>query len=158
MRATDASQQAVAFAKANVDDGLLYARAFRKAGLVDIAYIQYPFRANELDGVLLVNGDPAIINVDGEKFASQSNFSEDPTYAALAKKHRQISIWPGDRYHTNKPLVKDVRSGEQLFVVEYILRDGCHACAQIGTASLNFTFDKHGRFIGVQSRPAVSSH
>src|ERR1700722_19135742 len=139
MRATGASQQAVAFAKANADNGLLYARAFRKVGPVDIAYIQYPFRANELDGVLFVNGDPAIINVDGEKFASQSNFSKDPTYAALAKKHPQISIW-------------------QLFVVEYILRDGCHACAQIGAASLNFTFDQQGRFTGVQSRPAVSSH
>jgi hypothetical protein len=156
MRATGASQQAVAFAKASVDNGLLYARAFRKAGPVDIAYIQYPFRANELDGVLFVNGDPAIINVDGEKFTSQSNFSQDPTYAALAKKHPQVSIWPGDRYHTNKPLVKDLGSGEQLFVVEYILRDGCHACAQIGAASLNFIFDKQGRFTGVQSPPAVS--
>jgi hypothetical protein len=158
MRAAGASQQALAFAKANVDNGLLYARAFRKSGPVDIAYIQYPFRANELDGVLFVNRDPTIINVDDEEFASQSNFSKDPTYAALAKKHPQISIWPGDRFHTKKPLVKDLGSGQQLFVVEYILRDGCHACAQIGTASLNFTFDKQGRFTGVQSRPAVSSH
>jgi hypothetical protein len=157
MRAAGASQQAVAFAKANIDNGLFYARAFRNAGPVDIAYIQYPFRANELDGVLFVNGDPAIINVDGEKFASQSNFSQDPTYAALAKKHPQISIWPGDRYHTNKPLVEDLGSGGQLFVVEYILRDGCHACAQIGAASLSFTFDRQGRFNGIQSRPAVSS-
>src|ERR1700722_3607944 len=157
MRAAGASEQALAFTKANADNGLLYARAFRNVGPVDIAYIQYPFRANELDGVLLVNGDPSIINVDAEKFASQSGFTKDPTYAALAKKHPQISIWPGDRYHTNKPLVKDVGSGGQLFVVEYILRDGCHACAQIGTASLSFSFDKQGRFTGVQSRPAVSN-
>ena len=101
MRAAGASQQAVAFAKANADNGLFYARAFRKVGTVDLAYIQYPFGANELDGVLFVNGDPAIIDVDSEKFASQSNFSKDPTYAALAKKHPQISIWPGDRYHAN---------------------------------------------------------
>lgn len=158
MRAAGASQQAVAFAKANADNGLFYARAFRKVGTVDIAYIQYPFRANELDGVLFVNGDPAIIDVDSEKFASQSNFSKDPTYAALAKKHPQISIWPADRYHTNKPLAKDLGSGQQLFVVEYILRDGCHACAQIGAASLNFTFDQQGRFTGVPAQPAVSGH
>jgi hypothetical protein len=158
MRAAGASQQAVAFAKAIVDNGLFYARAFRKGGPVDIAYIQYPFRANELDGVLFVNGDPAIIDVDSEKFASQSNFSKDPIYAALAKKHPQISIWPGDRYHTNKPLEKGLGSGQELFVVEYILRDGCHACAQIGTVSLNFTFDKQGRFTGIQAPPAVSIH
>jgi hypothetical protein len=137
---------------------LFYARAFRKVGTVAIAYIQYPFRANELDGMLFVNGDPAIIVVDSEKFASQSNFSKDPTYAALAKKHPQISIWPGDRYHTNKPLVKDLGCGQQLFVVEYILRDGCHACAQIGAASLNFPFDQQGRFTGVPAQPAVSRH
>jgi hypothetical protein len=158
MRAAGASQQAVAFAKANAENGLFYVRAFRRAGPADIAYIQYPFRANELDGVLFVNGDPAVIDVDSEKFVSQSNFSKDPTYAALAKKHPQISIWPGDRYHTNKPLVKDLGSGEQLFVVEYILRDGCHACAQIGTASLNFIFDKQGRFSGIQAPPAISIH
>jgi hypothetical protein len=124
---------------ADADNGLFYARAFRKVGTVDIAYIQYRFGANELDGVLFVNGDPAIIDVDSEKFASQSNFSKDPTYAALAKKHPPISIW-------------------QLFVVEYILRDGCHACAQIGAASLNFTFDQQGRFTGVAAQPAVSRH
>jgi hypothetical protein len=158
MRAAGASQQAVAFAKANSDNGLFYARAFRKVGLVDIVYIQYPFRANELEGVLFVNGDPAMVDVDSQKFVSQSNFSKDPTYAALAKKHPQVSIWPGDRYHTNKPLVKDLGSGQQLFVVEYILRDGCHACAQIGTASLNFTFDQQGRFTGIPAQPPVSNH
>jgi hypothetical protein len=158
MRAANASQQAVAFAKANLENGLFYARAFRKVGTVDIVYIQYPFRANELDGVLLVNGDPAIIDVDNERFVSQTNFSTDTIYEALAKKHPQISIWPGDRFHTNKPLVKGLRSGQQLFVVEYILRDGCHACAQIGTASLNFAFDKQGRFAGIQGPPAVSIH
>ena len=108
--------------------------------------------------MLFVNGYPAIIDVDSEKFASPSNFSKDPTYAALVKKHPQISIWPSDRYRSNKPLVKDLGSGQQLFVVEYILRDGCHACAQIGAASLNFTFDQQGRFTGIQPQPMVSSH
>jgi hypothetical protein len=97
MRAAGASQQAVAFAKANADNSLFYARALRKFGPVDIVYIQYPFRASELDGVLFANGDPAMIDVDSEMLASQNNFSKDPTYAALAKKHPQISVWPGDR-------------------------------------------------------------
>jgi hypothetical protein len=96
--------------------------------------------------------------VDNGRFVSQTNFSTDTIYEALATKHPHISIWPGDRFHTNKPLVKGLRSGQQLFVVEYILRDGCHACAQIGTASLNFAFDKQGRFAGIQGPPAVSIH
>lgn len=157
MQSANASPQAVAFAKSFAGNGLAYVRAFRKVGLVDIAYIEYAFRANELEGILLVNGDPSIIDVDSEKFASRENFSKNPTYAALAKKYPQISTWPGDRYHTSEPLVEHLESGRESFVVGYILRDGCHACAQIGTASLTFAFDEHGKFSGVQAGPTVPS-
>jgi hypothetical protein len=150
MKAADASPQAVAFAKANSDKGLIFVRAFRKVGVVDIAFVEYPFRANELEGVLLVNGDPSIIDVDSQKFVTRENFSTNPSYATQASKHPQISIWPGDRYHTDKPIVKTLGSGQQSFVVDYILRNGCHACAKIGTVSLTFTFDQQGRFGGTQ--------
>jgi hypothetical protein len=158
MRSAGASPQAIAFAESFVGDGLAYVRAFRKVGLVDIAYIEHAFRANELEGVLLVNGEPSIIDVDSEKFASQENFSKNPTYAALANKYPHISVWPGDRYHTSEPLVKYIESGGgESFVVGYILRDGCHACAQIGTVSLTFAFDEHGKFSGLQAGPTVPS-
>jgi hypothetical protein len=157
MRAAGASLQAVEFAKSNSDKGLIFVRAFRKAGVVDIAYIDYPFRANELDGVLLVNGDPSIIDVDSQKFVARENFSKNPTYSALAKKYPEISMWPGDRFHTNNPLVQHSESGQQLFEVDYIFRDGCHACAQIGTVRLIFAFGKDGKFNGVQSGQSVSS-
>lgn len=155
MQSAGASPQAIAFTKSIAGSGLARVRAFRKADLVDIAYIEYAFRANELDGVLLVNGDPSIIDVDSGEFASQANFSKDPTYAALAKKYPHVSIWPGDRYHTTKPTIRHLASGGQSFVVDYVLRDGCHACAQIGTASLTFGFDEHGRFSGVQAGSTV---
>ncbi|HXO05762.1 MAG TPA: hypothetical protein VN884_09050 [Candidatus Sulfotelmatobacter sp.] len=157
MQSAGASGEAQAFTKSFAGHGLAYVRDFRKAGLVDVAYIAYAFRANELDGVLLVNGDPSIIDVDSGEFASQGNFLKDPTYATLAKKHPHISIWPADRYHTTKPTVSHLESGGQSFVVDYVLRDGCHACAQIGAVGLAFTFDEHGRFKGVQARPAVPS-
>jgi hypothetical protein len=155
MQQGGASPQAVAFAKSFAGNGLAYVRAFRKVGLIDIAYIEYAFRANELDGVLLVNGHPSIIDVDSEKFVSEENFSRDPTFAALAKKYPQISIWPGDRYHTGTPSAKPLESGGQSFAVDYVLRDGCHACAQIGTASLTFAFDERGRYSGVEAGPTV---
>lgn len=156
MKAAGASPQAMAFAKANSDKGLIFVRAFRKVGLVDIAYVEYPFRANELEGVLLVNGDPSIIDVDSQKFLARENFSANPTYTTLASKHPQISIWPGDRYHTDKPIVKNPGSGKPSFVVDYILRNGCHACAKIGTVSLTFSFDQQGRFSGTQAGQSVS--
>ena len=155
MRVAGASSQAVGFAKSNSGKGLIFVRAFRKVSVVDIAYIEYPFRANEVDGVLLVNGDPATIDVDGQKFVARENFSKDPIYAALAKKYPNISIWPADRFHINKPLVKHSESGQLLFAVDYILRDGCHACAQIGTTSLIFTFDKDGRFNGIRAGQSI---
>jgi hypothetical protein len=155
MQQSGASPQAVAFSKSFSENGTAYVRAFRKVGLVDIAYIEYAFRANELDGVLLVNGEPSSINVDGEKFVSKENFLKNPTYSALAKKYPQISIWPGDRYHTSKPLAKHLESGGVSLAVDYILRDGCHACAQIGTVTLTFAFDDHGKFSGAQEGPAL---
>jgi hypothetical protein len=151
MKAADAPSQAMAFAKANSDKGLIFVRAFRKVGVVDIAYVEYPFRANEMEGVLLVNGDPGIIDVDSPKFVTRENFSANPTFTAQANKHPQISIWPGDRYSTDKPIAQSLESGQQSFVVDYILRNGCHACAKIGTVSLTFTFDKDGKFNGVQA-------
>jgi hypothetical protein len=156
MQAAGASAQAVAFAKSLTGQGLAYVRAFRKVGVVDIAYIEYPFRANELDGVLLVNGEPAVIDVDSERFVAQENFSKNPTYSALAKTYPHISVWPGDRFHTDKPSTEH-ESGRQLFVVDYILRDGCHACAQIGKVSLTFAFDGEGKFSGVQTAATVPS-
>jgi hypothetical protein len=150
MQSAGASAPAVAFAKSTADKAFAYIRDFLKVGRVDIACVEYPFRANELDGMLLVNGDPPVINVDDQKFLSQDNFSKDPTYAVLAEEYPQISIWPGDRYQTSDPTVQAPESGGQTFVVEYILRDGCHACAQIGTASLIFEFDENGRFTGVR--------
>jgi hypothetical protein len=150
MQSAGASTQAVAFAKSTADKAFAYIRDFLKVGRVDIACIEYPFRANELDGMLLVNGDPSVINVDDQKFLSQDNFSRDPTYAVLAEEYPQISIWPGDRYQTSDPTVQALESGGQTFAVEHILRDGCHACARIGTASLIFEFDENGRFTGVR--------
>jgi len=157
MESAGASPQAVAFTKTFTGNGLAYVRAFRNVGRVNIAYIEYAFRANELEGVLLVNGDPPIIDVDSEKFVSPENFSKDPSYAAIAKKYPHVSVWPGDRYHTSKPLVKHLESGGQSFVVDYILRDGCHACATIGTASLTFVFDERGNFSGVRAGPTIPS-
>ena len=159
MQQGGASPQALAFARACAENGLAYMRAFRKVGPVDIAYIEYAFRANELSGVLLVNGEPSIINVDSEKFVSKESFFRNPTFAVLAEKYPQISIWPGDRYQTGAPSVKHLESGGQSFEVDYVLRDGCHACAQIGAVSLTFTFDEQGKFRGIQAdnrSPAVN--
>lgn len=146
MRSAAASPEAVAFSKSMASTGVIYLRAFRKVARVDVAYVQYVFRANELDGVLLVNGDPSPIDVDDETQYPQVELQKYPPYAELADKFPNISIWPADRANTQLPKLDATGWGTQTFLVDYILRDGCHACAPIGTATLAFSFDTQGKF------------
>src|SRR5262245_35336980 len=62
MRAAGASAAAVDFAKRTDNQG--YMTSFRDTGRVDVANVEYPFRANENALVFLVNGEPAMIDVD----------------------------------------------------------------------------------------------
>ena len=145
MKSTGASEEAMAFVKEFAANGLAYVRAFRDTGRVDIAYIEYLFRANDLDGVLLVNGTPPIIDVDDYKFLSQEDLRKNDDYDALLQKYPNVNVFPGDRYHTDWPKAILSSSGQK-FEVSYLLLDGCHACAGIGTAILAFDFDSSGRF------------
>src|ERR1700722_4082767 len=155
MKSAGASPEAVAFAKSLASSGVIYLRAFRKVARVDVAYIQYAFRANELEGVLLVNGDPSPIDVDDESQYPTAELQKYPPYAAIANKYPNVSIWPADRTNPQLPKLDATGWGSQSFQVNYILRDGCHACAQIGTATFAFPFDDHGKFQGARVSSVV---
>lgn len=155
MKSAGASPEALAFSKSLASSGVIYLRAFRKVARVDVAYIQYAFRANELEGVLLVNGDPSPIDVDDDSQYPIAELQKFPPYAAIANNYPQISIWPGDRANPQLPKLDATGWGSQSFLVNYILRDGCHACAQIGTATLAFPFDDHGKFQGARVSSVV---
>jgi predicted secreted protein len=150
MKSAGASSEAIAFARSAADIGVIYMRAFRKVGPVDIAYIEYAFRANEIEGVFLVNGDPSPIDVDDEDLLPKARLQGNAAYAALAGQYPNVSIWPGDRFDTKLPTLADTGWGTETFAVNYILRDGCHACAQIGTATVAFGFDTEGKFQGAK--------
>lgn len=150
MKSNGASPEAVAFSRSAADIGVIYMRAFRKVGPVDVAYIQYVFRANELDGVFLVNGDPSLIDVDDDDVLPKARLQGNSAYSQLAGQYPNVSIWPGDRFDTKLPALVDTGWGTQTFAVDYILRDGCHACAQIGTANVAFQFDADGKFQGAK--------
>ena len=103
MKSAGASAEAVAFARSAADIGVIYMRAFRKVGPVDVAYIQYVFRANELDGVFLLNGDPSPIDVDDEDMLPKARLQGNSAYSDLAAQYPNISIWPADRFDRNFP-------------------------------------------------------
>jgi hypothetical protein len=148
MKTAGASAEATAFVKDFAPNGLAYVRAFRDTGRVDIAYIEYLFRANDLDGVLLVNGTPPIIDVD--KFLSQEDLRKNADYAALLQKYPNTNVFPADRYHTEQPVATSSANKGQEFQVEYLLQDGCHACGRIGTVIAGFDFDDSGRFVQIR--------
>ena len=62
MQSFGASPEAAAFTRSF--GGGAFVRRFRETGRVDVAQVIYPFRANENSGILLVNGDPPIVDVD----------------------------------------------------------------------------------------------
>src|SRR5271154_3405503 len=158
MKAAGASPEALAFAESLASSlGVVYLRAFRHVERVDIAYIEYAFRANELEGVLLLNGTPSPIDVDDDRFTPDAEMKKNAAYAALAEQYPRISVWPGDRFDGKLPSVTSTGWGVQTFLVQYTLRDGCHACAVVGTATLGFNFDTQGNFQGARVASVVSA-
>jgi inhibitor of cysteine peptidase len=146
MKENGASPEALAFTGSTGNEAWL--RAFRETGRVDIAYLTYPFRANENQGVLLVNGVPSPINVDNLDPAAQAQLKQDLVYERLAKRYPDISLWPGDRYGMETPIAEPPAEGGVRFHVGYLLRNGCHACEEIGSAVFAFDFDAGGKFLG----------
>lgn len=146
MSQAGASPQAVAFARSTENTG--YLARFVKMGRVDLAYVHYPFRANENEGWLLVNGDPAMIDVDALASLPKDQLETNKTYLRIKEKFPKIMLFGGDR-NLNQPPKMIVQSGKgQRFVVEYRLLNGCRACERVGRAQFTFDFDADGKFLG----------
>lgn len=146
MQKSGASPQAIAFTKLTGNTGFM--RDFREAGRVDVAYVNYPFRANENQGCLLVNGEPQAIDVDDISLLPQDEMRKSAAYVSLAAKYPNATIFPGDRNGIAYPKIERLPDGGQRFVVSYRLVDGCHACARIGDVSFAFDFDRAGKLTG----------
>ena len=147
LQKSGATPQAIQFVK--MTDSMGYLRDFRHVGPVDVAYVNFPFRANENQGCYLVNGSPSPIDVDNLQALPQSELNSNPAYQQLAKQYPNISLWPGDRNGMNYPAVESLPNGGKRFIVNYIFRDQCHACAVIGSGSFGFEFDTSGKLQGI---------
>jgi predicted secreted protein len=150
MKQQGAPNTAIAFAESMASEGQIYLKAFRKTGNVSIGYFEYVFRANETEGVAIVNGDPSPIDVDDPKYLTHDMLAANATYQQLAGKYPNISSWPGDRTSPSLPEVRQRDSGGTQVLVRYLLKDGCHACANVGSARVAFNFDAAGKFQGVR--------
>ena len=147
MRDLGATSEAVDFARSF--GGGAYIRKFREAGRVDVAYTAYIFRANENHGILLVNGEPSMVDVDDIALLPKDAMEQDKTYAAIKKSYPRVTLWPGDR-SSKYPLIESLPEGGQSFVIPYTLRNFCHACEVLGTAFFSFDFDRGGRLLFIR--------
>src|ERR1700719_4320060 len=150
MKKAGASAAAVEFSRQLGEPG--FVRDFRAAGPVDIAYVLYPYRANENESWVIVNGTPPAIDVDNSKLVTIAAraLKNNSSYTGLAKVHPDLSPWPGDRYSTETPDVEMGAKGGVHIIVNYRLRERCHSCAVLGHAWYSFEFDVKGIFAGAR--------
>jgi len=117
-------------------------------GPVAFAWITYPLRANTNYGLLLVNGRPAIVNVENLKLLDIKTMKNSPQFQDLRNQFPQVDVWPGDRDGKTWPNSQAGPDGGTQFVVGYPLINGCHACARAGFAIFTWNFDAQGKFLG----------
>lgn len=146
-----APAQAVAFTrelyKANGGDvGILY--GLHQVGPVDIGWVSYPLRANTNNGLLFLNGQPRIINVEDLKLLDQADMQQDPQFQNTKAQFPKVAVWPGDRDGTTWPNSQTGPNGGIQFTVGYPMINGCHACEHVGFAMFNWNFSPQGKFLG----------
>ena len=89
-----ASSDAVAFTQlmiAQKPSRVGYLDGMREAGLVDLGYVVYP-GAKSKQGWVLMNGVPALINVDNLAQLPQSEMVKDSQFAELHKNHPLVQL------------------------------------------------------------------
>jgi len=116
------------------------------SGAIAVAHVFYPFRANENDAWFLVNGTPALIDVDHRRYLALAAMRSSVAYGEIYRRYRNVTFWPGDRGASAPAILQNGRE----FVVGYLLRDLCHACAIIGRVRFAFDFDGSGKFLGTR--------
>ena len=142
MQSTGASSQAIAFTK--MLQGIAFMSSFKEFGIVDLAEITYPIRANNNVEFVLLNGNPQIVYVeDGYKV----DITHDSNYPTLQQKYPNIQIEGGENSFIN---MEQNSQGGQRFVFSFALVDGCHACQTDKSAYIAFEFEGTGQFEGMK--------
>ena len=121
---------------------------FQSEAPVSVAWITYPLRANTNNGLLFVNGRPAIVNIEDLKLLDTKTMKASAQFQDLKNQFPQVDVWPGDRDGKTWPEAQSGPNGGTQFVVAYPLINGCHACAHAGLAIFTWNFNAKGKFLG----------
>jgi hypothetical protein len=148
MQKAGASPEAVAFMHRLHNEGYLV--KYQNTGRVSIAWVMYPFRANQNTGCLLVNGMPSLVDLDDLSRLPREGLQSSSGWRELVAKYPKAALWPGDRSGMTGAGVKSLPGSGQRFIVNYLALDGCHACARLAGIRYGFDFDAAGRLLGVR--------
>jgi hypothetical protein len=149
-----ASSDAVAFTQlmiAQKPSRIGYLDGMREAGLVDLGYVVYP-GAKSKQGWVLMNGVPALINVDNLAQLPQSEMAKDSQFAGLRKSHPQVQLAVTDdqRSADASPQIEPRPDGGERFIISYSLQETCNDCPALAHAIFGFDFDSTGQFKGAK--------
>jgi hypothetical protein len=150
-----ASSDAIAFTQmlaSQKSPRLGYLADLREYGVVDLGYVVYPGNGNMHQGWTLVNGIPAMVNLDDVTILPKSAMEKDPQYIALRQSHRQIQLVVNDeqRKADASPQIERLPGEGERFVVPYSLQEPCAGCAPLAQASFGFDFNDAGKFVGIK--------
>jgi hypothetical protein len=129
-----------------------YLAGMREAGLVDLGYVVYPGNPRTVQGWVLMNGIPALVNVDDLAVLPMQEMEKDLQFAVLKKIHPRLGVAVANdqRSPDSSPQVEPLPDGGQRFVVLYSLQETCDNCAPLAKASFGFDFDAAGEFLGAK--------
>jgi hypothetical protein len=127
-----------------------FMQGFREHGVVDVAAVLTPWRANSNDDFLLLNGSPSVVTVEREA-PPVAVFGQDPAYEPLRRSVNQaddladaddLVLWETDELFEGAG-----RSGRTLrFVFQWSLKDACHACDTGYAARVALEFAPDGTY------------
>lgn len=141
MQQLGASAEALSFSAAINYEG--YLANFQEKGTVDLGSVIYPFRANTNTAYVLLNAQPKMINTE---IATVAGLEQDASFKQLKKKYKNLEFWG-----TNAAFVKVNKLSSGIsYVFNYLLKDGCRACATPASVQVVFRFNRQGKFLGTR--------
>ena len=150
-----ASSDAVAFTQkisSQKSRRLGYLAGLRESGLVDLGYVVYPENGSPHQGWALMNGVPALVNLDDVAMLPRSGMEKDAQYAALRQSHPKMQLVVNDaqRQADTSPQIERLAGERERFIVPYSLQESCARCPPLAQALFGFDFDDAGKFLGAK--------
>lgn len=150
-----ASSDAVAFTQMMASQKsayLGYLAGLREYGLVDLGYVVYPKNENMHHGWALLNGLPALINLDDVTMLPRSAMEKDAAYVALRQSHPRMQLVVSDeqRKADASPQIERLPGEGERFIVPYSLQEPCAKCTPLAQAIFGFDFNDAGKFVDIK--------